>query len=119
MSRVKGSGIARRRHRAVLKAVKGHRGSRNRRFRLAKESLLHAMAYSSIHRRERKRERRSLSILRINAAARSNGLAYRDLIHGLKLADVRLDRKALAELAISEPQAFAEVVGTARAALTA
>jgi len=119
LSRVKGSGVARRRHRAVLKAVKGHRGSRNRRFRVARESLLHAMVYATAHRREKKRERRALAIVRINAAARLNGLTYRELIHGLNLADVTLDRKSLAELAISEPNAFAEVVDTARAALSA
>ena len=119
MSRVKGSGVARRRHRAVLKAVKGHRASRSRRFRVAKESLLHAMAYATAHRREKKRERRALAIVRINAAARLNSLTYRDLIHGLKLANVSLDRKSLAELAVSEPDAFAEVVNTAKGALSA
>ena len=86
---------------------------------MARESLLHAMAYSTAHRRRKKRERRSLAIVRINAAARLNGLTYREFIHGMTLASVDLDRKSLAELAINEPQAFAEVVNTARAALSA
>ena len=119
MSRSTASGVARRRHRAVLKAVKGHRGSRNRRFRLARESLIHAMRYATVHRREKKRERRALAIVRINAAARQNGMTYRELIHGLSLADVSLDRKSLSELAVREPAAFSEVVKTARAALPA
>ena len=76
------------------------------------------MVYATAHRREKKRERRSLAIVRINAAARQNGLPYRDLIHGLSLANVSLDRKSLAELAVSEPDAFAEVVNTAKAALS-
>ena len=103
----------------MLKAVRGHRGSRNRRYRLAKESLLHALAYSTIGRKLRKRENRSLSIIRINAAARENGMTYRDLIHGLKLANVKLDRKSLSDLAVREPEAFSEVVRTARSAVSA
>lgn len=77
------------------------------------------MAYATAHRREKKRERRALAILRINAAARASGLTYRQLVHGLRLANVDLDRQSLAELAIGEPQAFAEVVNAARAALPA
>ena len=77
------------------------------------------MVYATAHRREKKRERRALAIVRINAAARQNGLTYRDLIHGLNLANVTLDRKSLAELAVREPNAFAEVVDTAKAALSA
>ena len=119
MSRIKGGGVARRRHHAVLKAVRGHRGSRSRRFRVANESLIHAMKYATAHRREKKRVRRALAIVRINAAARLNGLTYRDLVHGLNLADVSLDRKSLSELAIREPGAFTEVVNTAKAALSA
>jgi large subunit ribosomal protein L20 len=116
---VKGGVTARRRHRSVLEAVKGHRAARSRRIKAARESLLHAMAYATAHRREKKRERRALAILRINAAARASGLTYRQLVHGLRLANVDLDRQSLAELAIGEPQAFAEVVNAARAALPA
>ena len=119
MPRVKGGPAARRRHNKVLKATSGHRTARHRRYKVAKESLVHAMAYSTAHRRLRKRQNRALAILRINAAARANGLTYRDLIHGLKLAGVDLDRKSLSELAVREPAAFSEVVSTARAALPA
>jgi len=108
-----------RRHRAILKAVRGHRGSRHRRIRVAKESLLHALVYATAHRKIRKREQRSLAITRINAAARQNGLTYRELMHGLKQSSVELNRKVLAELAIREPAAFAEVVSAAKSALSA
>ena len=77
------------------------------------------MAYATEHRREKKREMRSLAILRINAAARENGMTYRQLIHGLKVAGVGLDRKSLAELAVREPAAFGQVLTTAKAALGA
>ena len=103
----------------MLKAVRGHRGSRNRRYRLAKESLLHALAYSTIGRKLKKRENRSLAIIRINAAARENGITYGQLIHGLKLANVKLDRKSLSDLAVREPTAFSEVVKTAKSAVPA
>ena len=103
----------------MLKAVRGHRGSRNRRYRLAKESLLHALAYSTIGRKLKKRENRSLAIIRINAAARENGMTYNQLIHGLKLANVNLDRKSLSDLAVREPSAFSEVVQTAKTAVGA
>ncbi len=99
--------------------MRGHRGSRNRRYRLAKESLLHALAYSTIGRKLKKRENRSLAIIRINAAARENGITYRELIHGLKLANVKLDRKSLSDLAVREPTAFSEVVKTAKSAVSA
>ena len=118
MVRVKAGKVTRRRHKAVLKAVKGHRAARSRRFRVAKESLLHAQAYATAHRRLKKRQMRSLAIIRINAAARANGLNYSKLMTGLKRAGVELDRKSLSELAIREPDAFAEVAGTARAALS-
>jgi len=76
------------------------------------------MAYATAHRRLKKRERRALAIVRINAAARQNGLTYRELIHGLNLADIGLDRKSLADLAINEPAAFAEIVDTAKTAIS-
>jgi large subunit ribosomal protein L20 len=86
---------------------------------VAKESLLHALVYATAHRKIRKREQRSLAITRINAAARQNGLTYRELMHGLKQSSVELNRKVLAELAIREPAAFAEVVSAAKSALSA
>ena len=117
MARVKTGFTRRRRHRAVLKAVKGHRASRSKRYRVARESLIHALAYATTHRRLRKRDMRSLWIVRINAAARQHGLTYGRLVHGLKLADVEVNRKLLADLSVREPEAFASIAETASAAL--
>lgn len=117
MPRVKGGVKTRRRHNRVLEAVRGHKQARNRRYRAAHESLIHAMAYATVHRRVKKREMRALAILRVNAAARLAGITYRDLVHGLKVAGVTIDRKSLAELAIREPAAFGEIVSTAKAAI--
>ena len=116
MARVKSGKTTRRRHKAILAATKGYRASRSRRYKVAKEQLLHSMAYATAHRRLRKRQNRSLAILRINAAAAANGMNYSSLMHGLKIAGVELDRKSLSELAIREPAAFAEVAGAAKAA---
>lgn len=102
-----------------MKSVRGHRGSRNRRYKVARESLLHAMAYQTAHRRLRKRQMRALWIIRINAAARTNGLSYSRLIRGLILANVEIDRKQLADLSVREPDAFAEVARVATEALAA
>ena len=102
-----------------MRSVRGHRGSRNRRYKVARESLLHAMAYQTAHRRLRKRQMRALWIIRINAAARTNGLSYSRLIRGLILANVEIDRKQLADLSVREPDAFAEVARVATEALAA
>ena len=117
MTRVKGGNTKRKRHKKVLEQVKGHRGSRNQRFRLAQESLIHALSYSTIHRKNKKREQRSIAILRINAAARLNGITYGELIHGLKISDVTLDRKSLANIAVNDPDAFKEIVDFAKTSL--
>ncbi len=119
MARIKAGKTTRRRHKAVLAATKGHRASRSRRYRVARESLTHAQAYSTAHRRLKKRTNRSLQIVRINAAARTHGINYASLIHGMALAGIELDRKSLAELAIREPEGFGEVVKSAQAALPA
>lgn len=119
MTRVKPGKTTRRRHKAVLKAASGYRASRSRRFRVAKEAVMHSMAYATAHRRLKKRQARSLAIIRINAAATANGMSYSKFMHGLKQAGVELDRKTLSELAIREPDAFAEVVDTAKAAVSA
>jgi|TARA_B100000809_G_scaffold227316_1_gene239591 large subunit ribosomal protein L20 len=103
----------------VLKATRGHRAARSRRYRVARESLIHALAYSTAHRRLKKRTNRSLQIVRINAAARASGINYANLIHGMSLAGIELDRKSLAELAIREPEGFSEVVKLAQTALPA
>ena len=116
MARVKRGVTRRRRHRKVLKAVRGHRGARSRHFRTAHEELMHAGMYAYRDRRARKRQMRRLWIMRINAGARLHGLTYGTFIRGLRAANVSLDRKALADLAANEPSAFEALADTARAA---
>ncbi|ACZ41685.1 ribosomal protein L20 [Thermobaculum terrenum ATCC BAA-798] len=108
-----------RRHREVIKAVKGHRGTRSKLWGKANESLMRALQYAYRDRRNRKRDLRRLWITRINAAARLNGLSYSQLMHGLQLANVEIDRKILADMAVKEPQAFAGVVEQAKQAIAA
>lgn len=117
MARVTRGVSARKSRRAVLARAKGFRGARRRRYRVANESVLHAMRYQYRDRRQRKRDFRRLWITRINAGARQHGLSYSRLIHGLKLAEVTVDRKVLADLAVREPATFAELVGVAKDAL--
>ncbi len=117
MSRVKRGVTARRRHKAILKMANGHRGLRHKIFRRANESVLHALDYAYQHRRDRKGQFRRLWIMRINAAAREQGLTYGRLINGLTKAGVQLDRKVLADLAVRDPVAFASVADQAKAAL--
>jgi large subunit ribosomal protein L20 len=107
--RIKRSFKARRRRKKVLKLAKGYRGGRSKLFRTAADSVDKALMYAYRDRRQRKRDFRRLWIARINAAARMNNLAYSKFIHGLKLARVDLDRKVLAELAISDPAGFAKI----------
>ena len=103
----------------ILKRAKGYRGGRGRLYRSAVETLLRAGQFAYRDRRRKKRDFRRLWITRINAAVRANGMSYSQLTHGLKQAGVDLDRKSLSELAIREPVAFAEVVSTAKAAVSA
>ena len=119
MARVKRGVTAHKRHKKVLALTKGHRGTKHSLYRRAHESMLHALAYSYAHRRERKGDMRRLWIVRLGAAAREHGLSYSQLIHGLKLANIALDRKVLSELAMAEPEAFAQVAGRAKASLAA
>lgn len=116
MSRVKRGVAVRRRHKKILALTKGHRGQRHRLFRRANESMLHALRYNYVDRRDRKNDFRRLWIMRINAAARLNGLSYSRLIHGLRAAGVELDRKALADLAVTRPDVFAQLAEQAKAA---
>lgn len=116
MPRVKRGTKARQRRKKILKAAKGMRGSRNRLFRQAKQSVQRAWKYAYRDRRQRKRQFRRLWITRINAAARLNGTTYSKLIGGLTKAGIELDRKILAEMAIFDPQAFAKVAEAARTA---
>jgi large subunit ribosomal protein L20 len=119
MSRVKRGVVAHRRHKKILGLTKGHRGQRHRLFRRANESMLHALRYNYVDRRDRKGEFRKLWIIRINAAARLHGLSYSRFISGLKAAGVDLDRKALADLAVTRPDAFARLAEQAKSALAA
>ena len=118
MARVKRGVTKHRRHAKVLAQTKGHRGVRHRLYRRAKESLVKALAYSYAHRRERKGDFRRLWILRIGSAARQDGLSYNAFIHGLKLANVEIDRKMLADLAVRDPATFSHLTSTAKERLT-
>lgn len=119
MSRVKRGVTAHRRHKKVLALTSGHRGQRHRVFRRANESMLHALSYNYVDRRDRKGEFRKLWIMRINAAARLHGLTYSRMINGLQKAGVELDRKSLANLAVTRPDAFEQLAEKAKAALSA
>lgn len=113
--RVKRGVTARAKHKKILKAAKGMQHNRTRSFRLAKQAVIRALEYSYRDRRNRKRDLRGLWITRINAAARENGTTYAKLIAGLKASNNELDRKTLAELAVSEPKAFTAVVKSIKA----
>ena len=119
MPRVKRGVTKRRRHKKVLKMTKGHQGVRHTLYRRAHESLIHALRYSYAHRKQRKGGMRRLWNIRINAAARANDISYSQLIHGLKLASVDVNRKMLADLAIREPDSFAQIVAHAKEQLQA
>ena len=117
MSRAKGGVVLRRRHNKVLKITKGQRMSRHLLWHRANEAMLKSLFYASRDRRLRKRDMRRLWIARINAAARLNGITYSRLTYALRKADIRLDRKIMADLAVRDPQAFSRVVEAAKAAL--
>mgnify|MGYP000856144545 CR=1 FL=1 len=119
MVRVKRGVTKHRRHKAVLKAAAGHYSTRHRLYKNARESVLHAMMYSYIHRRERKGDMRRLWILRISAAARAGGLTYSTFIHGLNKAGIEINRKIMADLAVRDPNTFAHLVEQAKSALPA
>ena len=115
MARVKRAVNAHKKRRVVLERASGYRGQRSRLYRKAKEQMLHSLNYAYRDRRAKKGDFRKLWITRINAAARQNGMTYNRFIQGLKIAGVEVDRKILAELAVSEPAAFAALVDVARA----
>jgi large subunit ribosomal protein L20 len=119
MARVKRSLNAKKKRRVVLERAKGYRGQRSRLYRKAKEQLLHSMTYAYRDRKDRKGNFRRLWIQRINAAARANGLTYNRFVQGLKAAGVEVDRKVLADLAVTDAVAFAALVEVARKALPA
>jgi large subunit ribosomal protein L20 len=117
MARVKGGLGAKKRHNRTLKLAKGYRGARSKQYRVAKQSVMRALTSSYAGRKERKRQFRRLWIARINAAARLNGLSYSQLMHGLKLAGSDLNRKVLADMAVTDAAGFAKLVDVAKAAL--
>ncbi|MER8026125.1 50S ribosomal protein L20, sunset domain variant [Glutamicibacter protophormiae] len=119
MARVKRAVNAHKKRRVVMERAKGYRGQRSRLYRKAKEQLLHSFVYSFNDRRKRKGDFRRLWIQRINAASRANGLTYNRLIQGLKAAEIEVDRRMLAELAVSDSNAFATLVQVAKGALPA
>jgi large subunit ribosomal protein L20 len=115
MARVKRGVAAHKRHKRLLKAAEGRKGTRSKLIRPAREALLHAMAYSYVGRKQRKRQLRNLWVVRLNAAARQNGLTYGRLINGLKAAGVALDRKVLADIAVRDAATFARIAEVAKA----
>ncbi len=117
MARVKGGLNAKKRHNKVLKLAKGFRGARSKQYRVAKQSVMRALTSSFAGRKERKRQFRQLWIARINAAARMNGLSYSKLMHGLKVANVDINRKMLADMAINDAQGFTALAEVAKSKL--
>ncbi len=116
MARIKGALGAKKRHNRTLKLAKGYRGARSKQYRVAKQSVMRALTSSYAGRKQRKRQMRQLWIARINAAARINGLSYSRLMHGLKVANVEVNRKMLAEMAVNDAAGFAALAEVAKKA---
>lgn len=114
MARIKGGMNARNKHNRVLKLAKGYRGARSKQYRVAKQSVMRALASSYAGRKEKKRQFRQLWIARINAAARLNGLSYSKFMYGLKLAEVDINRKMLAEMAVNDAEGFKSLAELAK-----
>ncbi|MGF2073922.1 50S ribosomal protein L20 [Enterococcus casseliflavus] len=117
MARVKGGTVTRKRRKKVLKLAKGYYGSKHTLFKTAKEQIMNSYNYAYRDRRQKKRDFRKLWIARINAAARMNGLSYSKLMHGLKLAEIDINRKMLADLAVNDAAAFTALADQSRQAL--
>jgi ribosomal protein L20 len=114
MARIKGGVNAKKRHNRVLKLAKGYRGARSKQYRVAKQSVMRALTSSYAGRKQRKRQFRQLWIARINAAARLNGLSYSKFMYGLKLAEIELNRKVLADMAVNDAKGFADLATIAK-----
>ena len=114
MARIKGGMNAKKKHNRVLKLAKGYRGARSNQYRVAKQSVMRALASSYAGRNERKRQMRQLWIARINAAARMNGLSYSKFMYGLKLAEIDINRKMLAEMAVNDAEGFKSLAEIAK-----
>ncbi len=117
MARIKGGMNAKKKHNRILKLAKGYRGARSKQYRVAKQSVMRALASSYAGRKQRKRQFRQLWIARINAAARINGLSYSRFMYGLKLADVNMNRKVLADMAVNDAEGFATLAEIAKSKL--
>ncbi len=117
MARIKGGMNAKKKHNRVLKLAKGYRGARSKQYRVAKQSVMRALTSAYAGRKERKRQFRQLWIARINAAARMNGLSYSKFMYGLKLAEVELNRKVLADMAVNDAAGFAALAELAKSKL--
>ena len=117
MARIKGGLNAKKKHNRVLKLAKGYRGARSKQYRVAKQSVMRALASSYAGRKERKRQFRRLWIARINAAARMNGLSYSKMMHGLKVAGVEINRKMLAEMAVNDAEGFKTLADLAKSSV--
>ena len=117
MARVKGGMNAKQKHNKVLKLAKGYRGARSKQYRVAKQSVMRALTSSYAGRKQRKRQFRQLWIARINAAARMNGLSYSKMMHGLKVANIDINRKMLAELAVNDAEGFTALAEIAKKAI--
>lgn len=117
MARIKGGLNAKKKHNRVLKLAKGYRGARSKQYRIAKQSVMRALASAYAGRKQKKRQYRQLWIARINAAARMNGLSYSVMMHGLKVAGIEINRKMLAEMAVNDAEGFAALVEIAKKAV--
>ncbi|MBO5453388.1 MAG: 50S ribosomal protein L20 [Clostridia bacterium] len=117
MARIKGAVTTRKRHKRILKLAKGYRGAKSKQFRTANQAVMKSLVYAYVGRKQKKREFRQLWISRINAAARMNGISYSQFMNGLKKAEIALNRKVLAEIAVSDAEAFKALVEKAKAAL--
>ena len=117
MARIKGGLNAKKRHNRTLKLAKGYRGARSKQYRVAKQSVMRALTSSYAGRKQKKRQFRQLWIARINAAARMNGLSYSKMMHGLKVANIDINRKMLAEMAVNDAQGFAALAEIAKKAI--
>ena len=119
MARIKGAVTTRRRRKKILKLAKGYWGSKSKRFKMANQAVMKSLTYAYVGRKRKKRDYRRLWITRISAACKANGMNYSRFMHGLKLSGINLNRKMLSEMAIHEPESFAQLCGTAKAAIGA
>ena len=119
MARIKRAVTTRKRRKRVLKLAKGYWGAKSKRFKMANQAVMKSLTYAYIGRKHKKRDFRRLWITRINAACKINGMNYSRFMHGLKLSGITMNRKMLSEMAIHEPEAFAELCGTVKAAIGA